>query len=682
MNHDSIQKLTQIVQENLANEDFGPDQLVHEMGVSHSTLHRWLKQYTNKNISQFIREIRLKKASELLLNEELTISEVAYKVGFGSATYFNRCFHEQFGCSPGEFKKRELVAETENTQSKERNFSKKYLFIAAPILVLSILALFLVEKYDLFNNKSPIEKSIAVLPVNYLGDPQHKYLADGVCEDIQNNLAKIKDLRVVDFNSVKLYQSTKTSEEEIVEELKVGALLKITFQEIETNIVLFVRLINSDDGTVLFSEIYNSDENRIFITQSDIALAIANELEANITTEEKQRIEKIPTVSLTANDFYQRAREQQWKYWINEDQQALKNAKELYSRALEYDANFAPVYTGMALLEWNQNSWKSNIPEQYLDSVLWLAEKALSIDKNNSDAYFIKAEYNRLKGFYNDALSEYDKAIQINPNDWMAYFGKAQLFYFEDLSKTIQYCNMAASRHKGIMLPTILRLLATSYQSTGFPEKAEYYRQEALSLDFDSAQYLLNKESLQDIPTSIHLLEKALTSNSSNPGILWDLAFYNSFAANNDEAFSYLKKYMALNNSPADLPVNSMHRIAYIYYQQGMKDSAAYYFQLQEKSCLEAIESGRYYSNFLLYDLAGVYAFNGEKQKAYSWLNKFNELDKMPGWMVELIKTDPLFETIRKEPNFKEIVAEVETKYKAEHERVKVWLENNHILLQ
>ncbi|WP_163322093.1 helix-turn-helix domain-containing protein [Draconibacterium mangrovi] len=682
MNHDFIQKLTLVVQENLENEDFGPDQLVHKMEVSHSTLHRWLKQYTNKNISQFIREIRLKKASELLLNENLTISEVAYKVGFGSATYFNRCFHEQFGCSPGEFKKRELPIQTETSHSRNRRISKKLIFVVVPILLLSVLLLFANEKYNFLSNKSPVEKSIAVLPVNYLGDPQYKYLADGVCEDIQNNLAKIKDLRVLDLNSVAQYKSSKKTEEEIGEELKVGALLKITFQERETVIVLFVKLINADDGTILFLKRFEGDKKRIFATQNDIALAIANELEANITYEERQRIEKIPTVSLTANEFYQRAREQQWKYWINEDQQALKNAKELYSRALEYDPNYAPVYTGMALLEWNQNSWKSNISEKYLDSVLWLAEKALSLDKNNSDAYIIKAEYNRLKGFYDKALLEYDKAIQLNPNDWMAYFGMALLYNFEDLSKTILYCHMAASRHKGVMLPMILRLLASSYSSTGFPERAEYYRQEALNLDFDSALYLLNQESPEDIQTSIQLLEKALTYNSTNSVLLWHLAIYNSFAGQNKQAFFYLKKYMTLNNIPEDLPINSMHRIGYIYFQQGIRDSAAYYFQLQEKSCLKAIKSGRYYSNFLIYDLAGIYAFRGEKEKAYLWLTRFNELDKIPAWMVYLFKTDPLFNSIREEPDFKDIVANVETKYNTEHERIRVWFENNNVLLE
>ena len=443
-----------------------------------------------------------------------------------------------------------------------------------------------------------------------------------------------------------------------------------------------MKLINAGDGTILFSERYKGDTEKIFVTQSDIVLNIANALEAKITTEEQQRIEKIPTVSLTANDFYQRAREQQWEYWINEDQQALENAKELYTRALDYDPNYAPVYTGMALLEWNQNIWKSNIPKKYLDSVLWLAEKAISIDKNSSDAYIIKAEYNRIKGYYDVALSEYDKAIQLNPNNWMAYFGKAQLYQFEDLSKTILYCHMAASRHKGVMLPTILRVLGTAYLSTGFPDKTEYYRLEALMLDCDSSQYLLNKESLEDIQTSILLLEKALAFDSSNTNILWYLAFYNSFAAQNKKAFFYLSKYMSLINIPADLPINAMHRIGYIYLQEGIKDSATYYFQLQEKSCLEAIESGRYYSNFLLYDLATVYAFNGEKEKAYLWLNEFNKIDKMPRWIIGLIKYDPLFNSIREESEFKEIVADVESKYNTEHERVKVWLENNNIMLE
>ncbi len=99
-----IQKLTSLVEANLSNEKFGPEELAFDAGMSHSNLNRKLKAIINKNSSQFIREIRLHKAKELLQNEELTAAEISYRVGFGSPTYFNKCFHEYFGYAPGEMR--------------------------------------------------------------------------------------------------------------------------------------------------------------------------------------------------------------------------------------------------------------------------------------------------------------------------------------------------------------------------------------------------------------------------------------------------------------------------------------------------------------------------------------------------------------------------------------------------
>ena len=75
------------------------------------------------------------------------------------------------------------------------------------------------------------------------------------------------------------------------------------------------------------------------------------------------------------------------------------------------------------------------------------------------------------------------------------------------------------------------------------------------------------------------------------------------------------------------------------------------------------------------YDLAGVYAFRREKDKAYKNLRIYNQSQRIPLFMAMTIKTDPLFNSIRNEPEFQQIVRDVEAKYKAEHERVKKWME-------
>ena len=96
-NHSLIDKLTLIVLDNLQNEQFGVSELAQLAGISRSHLHRKLAIIRNQSISQFIREIRLQEAYQILNNENFTASEVAYKVGFNNPSYFNTCFNNYYG---------------------------------------------------------------------------------------------------------------------------------------------------------------------------------------------------------------------------------------------------------------------------------------------------------------------------------------------------------------------------------------------------------------------------------------------------------------------------------------------------------------------------------------------------------------------------------------------------------
>lgn len=95
-----LQRLMKIVEEHHDNEAFSVEQLSTEIGMSRSQLHRKLQALTNESASQFIRTFRLQRAMELLKKKHASISEIAYKVGFSSAPYFNRCFLQHYGCTP------------------------------------------------------------------------------------------------------------------------------------------------------------------------------------------------------------------------------------------------------------------------------------------------------------------------------------------------------------------------------------------------------------------------------------------------------------------------------------------------------------------------------------------------------------------------------------------------------
>jgi AraC-like DNA-binding protein/tetratricopeptide (TPR) repeat protein len=145
-NHVFIRKLIDIVIANLQNENFGVEELAQESGYSRYSLNKRLLAATQKSVSQFIREVRLRKAMEMLKNEDLTASEVAYRTGFSSPNYFNTCFHEFFGYSPGKVTKgdpanrdEDIIAYFTSAQKQKKSTRQIFLFYKTRILAISVL---------------------------------------------------------------------------------------------------------------------------------------------------------------------------------------------------------------------------------------------------------------------------------------------------------------------------------------------------------------------------------------------------------------------------------------------------------------------------------------------------------------------------------------------------------------
>lgn len=102
-----IEKLNNITEANLADEKFGVDKLAAEMGMSRTQLHRKMRAVCDQSTTEFIRNFRLQRAADLIKQNAGNMAEIAYRVGFNSQAYFTKSFQEFFGCSPGEYKKRE-----------------------------------------------------------------------------------------------------------------------------------------------------------------------------------------------------------------------------------------------------------------------------------------------------------------------------------------------------------------------------------------------------------------------------------------------------------------------------------------------------------------------------------------------------------------------------------------------
>ena len=107
-NDEFISRIREIILENISTEHFGVEGLSKKTGLPSREINQRLLEIKGKHVNQFIREIRLQKSLDLLADRNINASEVAYKVGFSSPSYFSKCFHDQFGYPPGKLKKEDL----------------------------------------------------------------------------------------------------------------------------------------------------------------------------------------------------------------------------------------------------------------------------------------------------------------------------------------------------------------------------------------------------------------------------------------------------------------------------------------------------------------------------------------------------------------------------------------------
>jgi TolB-like protein/Tfp pilus assembly protein PilF len=585
-------------------------------------------------------------------------------------------------------KQDEVISKEEIKPKTEisKNLKPKIIVGSFFVLALLVLGYFFIPK--LFNSSKPVNKSIAVLPFKSLSDdPEKQYLADGMMDAILLHLSKIEDLRVMSRTSVEQYRKTDKASNVIGQELGVAYLLEGSFQKYGDNARLIVQLIKTGKEGHVWAKDYDRNWNDVFSVQSEVAQTIARELHAVITPEEKQLIERTPTVNLTAYDFYQRGREELVKYWINgNNREALEQAEYHYRKALEYDSTFAKAYTGMAIIYWSKHYYEEYFSKNFLDSVLILANIALSYDNQLSEAYIVRGQYYNEIGKSDESLKEFDKAIQLNPNDWMAYMSRGELYSGNDLVKSLENDHKAISLNRDSKLPVLFRNISWVYSGAGFREKAEYYNKEALKLDRDSLSFYETlsfiEETNGNYTKALDLYKRVYALDTSRVEILWKIGNIYVFLEKYDEALDWFKKFLKHPEYLGYVSIIGYNRIGLAFWKNGFKDEARFYFNKHVNLLTRVDELGRTTSDPFsnAYDIAGVYAFLGEKEKAYEKLRLASKRQTQGLYVAIYVKNDALVESYKFDPIFQQYFRDVESKYQAEHERVRKWLEKNGML--
>src|SRR5690606_22390228 len=303
-----IDQAETLIVENLSNEQFGVSELAGAMNMSRSSLLRKITKHTKLSASQFIRQVRLQKGMELLQQTSLTVSEISYQVGFGSTSYFIKCFREHYGYPPGEVGKGQLEEESEQEIDKP-NLWKRYRWpvIAAVALVFVTISFLLFRKKSA-TSQVEIEKSIAVLPFkNESSDSTNVYFINGLMESTLTNLQKVKDFRVVSRTSAEKYRNNKMGIPEIARELNVNYVVEGSGQRVGDQVLLNIQLIEASTDSPIWSEQYSRELDDVFALQNEVAKKITDAVKATVTPAELKQIEKSPTENLLAYDYFLQA---------------------------------------------------------------------------------------------------------------------------------------------------------------------------------------------------------------------------------------------------------------------------------------------------------------------------------------------------------------------------------------
>jgi TolB-like protein/Tfp pilus assembly protein PilF len=558
---------------------------------------------------------------------------------------------------------------------------------ATAFLILAAVLVYktIIEDTDSGSPHKALNKSIAVLPFrNDSPDSENKHFIDGTMESILDNLCKVADLDVTSRTSVEQYRNTTKTIRDIAKELKVDYILEGSGQKYGSDIRLTVQLIDADNDKHIWSSFYDRNIRDIFKIQSEIAQSIVSELKVFIADEEKRLIEKIPTSSLAAWDLYLRANNFKEKYARTRDPGSYQTAVNLYKAALEIDTTFARSYSGLADIYYRRYYFESYFDERFLDSCLILAGIALFFDDKLDEAYFLKGQYNYANGNLEEALKDFDKALENNPNYSQAYRRKGYIltWYLADFVRGINNYHTALNLIHGDERPDLLNSLGRAYLDAGFVDKARDLYEEAYSLDGDKANLY---SSLSWLEFSAGNIEEALRLrrlyDEIDTTFSRDLFMYSLLPGNEDKAYFHAQKLIDKSNKTGELNLVQSHRVGYALWKVGKHNEAEQYFRQQIRYSEESIKLGRPVAQRKAahYDLAATYAFLGDKEAAYRYLNDLDSLSFYPLWWVSLAKHDPLFESLRNEERFQKIVTSMEAKNEAEHERVRKWMEEQGI---
>ena len=578
-----IRKLTEIIHANLGNENFGVKELAHESGMSLYRLGRKLHSVNKKTVNQFIREVRLQMALEMLQHEAYTAAEVAYRTGFSSPAYFNKCFHEYFGYPPGKVIKGEtdnggvhdFDRDTDNSKS-EKIKNRVYVF-SLPIILISTLLLSLIcflvykkiQKAELSDNLlSPYGGiSIAVMPFrNMSNDTTWDIWQDAIQQDLISSLSMTGELKVRQKESINsLLQSQGVTENAAISTAIAGTISK----KLDADIFICGNIQQAGATIRLNAQLIDTKTKNVL-----------GSIEQDGPGKEEKIFDITDSLRKKVTDF-------------------LLKAKLIKENSI-FQHNAPPVTNSPEALRYFIYGRKARRKGDLASAINWCL-KALACDSNFTDAAFMLENSYSFEGnseqSYQWLIKNWEKRDQMVP-DCKVYASWAYAYSFESPAEQIKYLNQLLEIDDNV--PDYLYLLGLTYNSIKEFDKAVPELEKALAIyrkwgkDWLKDNFVFWHLGIAYHMTGQYKKEKKLYNEAekysrNNHPVLTLLAVMSLKEKDSIAANRYIERYISakkmISSSKADVATG----VGDIYFNSGLMDNVAGSMDKAEKYYRKAL---------------------------------------------------------------------------------------------
>src|SRR5438132_4815849 len=260
--------------------------------------------------------------------------------------------------------------------------------------------------------------SIAVLPFdNMSGDPEQEYFSDGITEDIITDLSNVSGLFVVARNTAFTYKGKPVKVQQVGQELGVAFILEGSVRKAGSRVRVTGQLIQGKDGGHVWAARFDRDLTDIFAIQDEITHAIVEQLKVKLLPQEKKSISQTPTDNVEAYTYYLRGRQ----FLQRRSTKAYYElARRMFAKAVELDPLYARAYAGIAdcdsflFLQYHVNI--------SIDDILNTSAKALALESGLAEAHASRGLALSLGERYDEADTEFEEAIAIDPNSFEGHY--------------------------------------------------------------------------------------------------------------------------------------------------------------------------------------------------------------------------------------------------------------------